>query len=181
MTVATFDGLSDVEHLDLVIARAGPASAASGFAFTPGGEFVLDQPAAIPALWGTGDRVVWARGEALMIVGPAGVGKTTLAQQVVLARVGLTRQVLDLPVEPTSSRVLYLACDRPPQIARSLARMCRPADREQLDERLVVWKGPPPRDLAKHPTVLLDMAQAAGADTVVVDSLKDVALKITER
>ncbi len=145
-----------------------------------GGSFVLDQPREVPALWGAGDRVLWARGEALMIVGPAGVGKTTLAQQVVIARLGLTSEVLDLPVEPTSSRVLYLACDRPPQIARSLARMVRPCDRELLDDRLMVWKGPPPLDFARHPDTLLDMAQSAQADTVVIDSLKDVALKLTD-
>lgn len=146
----------------------------------PGGSFVLDQPREVPSLWGSGDRVLWARGESLMVVGPAGVGKSTLAQQVVIARLGITSTVLDLPVTPTSSRVLYLACDRPPQIARSFARMVRPVDRELLDDRLVIWKGPPPLDFARHPGTLLEMAQAAGADTVVVDSLKDVALKLTD-
>jgi len=146
----------------------------------PGGSFVLDQPREVPSLWGSGDRVLWARGESLMVVGPAGVGKSTLAQQVVIARVGITSTVLDLPVTPTSSRVLYLACDRPPQIARSFARMVRPVDRELLDDRLVIWKGPPPLDFARHPGTLLEMAQAAGADTVVVDSVKDVALKLTD-
>ncbi len=141
---------------------------------------MLDQPREVPALWGSGDRVLWARGEAVMVVGPAGVGKTTLAQQVVIARLGITSAVLGLPVVPTSSRLLYLACDRPPQIARSFARMVRPVDRELLDDRLVIWKGPPPRDFARHPETLLQMAQAAQADTVVVDSLKDVALKLTD-
>ena len=146
----------------------------------PGGSFVLDQPREVPALWGSGNRVVWARGEALMVVGPAGVGKTTLAQQVIVARLGITSQVLDLPVAPTGSRVLYLACDRPPQIARSLARMVRHVDREVLNDRLIVWKGPPPQDFARHPETLLEMARAAQADTVVIDSLKDVALKLTD-
>lgn len=146
----------------------------------PGGSFVLDQPREVPSLWGSGDRVLWARGESLMVVGPAGVGKSTLAQQVVIARLGITSTVLDLPVTPTSSRVLYLACDRPPQIARSFARMVRAVDRELLDDRLVIWKGPPPLDFARHPGTLLEMAQAAGADTVIVDSLKDVALKLTD-
>ncbi len=48
-----------------------------------------------------------------------------------------------------------------------------------LDERLVVWKGPPPADLAAHPETLLELAQQAGADTVIVDSLKDAAVGLS--
>ncbi len=179
------DGISDAQYAEM-LAQPGERSGtpapkqAEGTRqrLVTGGSFVLDQPSEVPALWGSGDRVVWARGESLMIVGPAGVGKTTLAQQVVIARLGLTSSVLDLPVVPTATRVLYLACDRPPQIARSLARMVRPCDRELLDDRLTVWKGPPPQDLARHPDALLGMARSAGADTVIVDSLKDVALNL---
>ena len=45
--------------------------------------------------------------------------------------------------------------------------------RAQLDERLVVWQGPPPVDLAAYPAPLARPVTGAGADTVVVDSLKD--------
>ncbi len=145
-----------------------------------GGAFILDAPTDVPAVWGGGDSVLWARGESLMIVGPPGVGKSTLAQQVVLARLGLTAAVLEQNVEATSSKVLYLACDRPTQIARSFSRMVKPVDRDVLDERLVVWKGPPPVDFAKQPKALLQLAQHYGADTVVVDSLKDVAIGLSE-
>jgi len=145
-----------------------------------GGAFILDTPPQPPAVWGHGDEVLWAQGEPLIVVGPSGVGKTTLMGQVVRARLGLDKEVLGWPVEPTTGRVLYLAMDRPSQIARSLARQFTAAERQQLDERLVVWPGPPPLDLGRHPGVLLEMAMAAKADTVIIDSLKDAAVKLSD-
>jgi len=44
-----------------------------------GGTFLLDRAEGVPARWGDGDRVAWARGESMFIVGPAGAGKTTMA------------------------------------------------------------------------------------------------------
>ena len=147
---------------------------------TPGGSFVLDSPPLPPAIWGDGQEVLWAEGEALMICGPAGVGKTTLAVQVVAGRMGIgDGGVLGLPVQP-GRRVLYLAMDRPPQIARAMGRLFTAADRKRLDESLVVWKGPPPFDLARKPNLLTDMCRYADVDTVVVDSLKDGALKLSD-
>jgi replicative DNA helicase len=70
--------------------------------------------------------------------------------------------------------------DRPAQARRSLARMAGPEHRDTLEERLIVWEGPPPRDFAQHPGTLLEMAEQAEADCVVIDSLKDAALKLTE-
>jgi hypothetical protein len=145
-----------------------------------GATFLLDIPVGVPALWGAGDAVLSARGESCMLVGPPGVGKTTLATQVVLAGLGIGgTSVLGLPVAPMD-RVLILAMDRPQQIARAMARRVTAADRSVLSERLVVWKGPPPADLAKHPGTLLRLAQEAGADVVVVDSLKDAAIGLSE-
>jgi hypothetical protein len=148
--------------------------------YTTGGSFILDRPLGVPAIWGSGGDVLWAEGEALMIVGPQGVGKTTLMQQLALARIGLRDQVLDWPVTETARRVLYLACDRPRQISRSFRRMVDERDRALLDERLAVWEGPPPYDFAKHPTVMASMCRSADADTVFVDSLKDVAIGLKE-
>jgi hypothetical protein len=54
-----------------------------------GGDFVLDEPETIPAVWGDGERVLWTEGEGVMITGHQGVGKTTVAQQLVLHRIGL--------------------------------------------------------------------------------------------
>ncbi len=65
--------------------------------------------------------------------------------------------------------------DRPQQAARSFRRMVGEGWRSELDDRLAVWQGPPPYDLAKHPTMLLTLACEAGADSVVFDSLKDAA------
>jgi hypothetical protein len=80
----------------------------------PGGTFILDAPKGVPAVWGDGDQVAWSEGEPLLLVGPAGVGKTTLAGQLVMARLGLLGRVLGMPVV-AGERVLYLACDRPPR------------------------------------------------------------------
>ncbi|GGM53583.1 DnaB-like helicase N-terminal domain-containing protein [Dactylosporangium sucinum] len=144
-----------------------------------GGQFVLDIPDTIPAVWGHGDDVLWAEGEALMICGPSGVGKTTLTGQLLRALLGLADKVLDWEVRP-ARRVLYLAMDRPAQIRRALSRVFTAGERPVLDERVVFWKGPPPYDVAARPETLLDMARAADADVVIVDSLKDAAIGLSE-
>lgn len=144
-----------------------------------GGQFVLDIPDTIPAVWGRGDDVLWAEGEALMICGPSGVGKTTLTGQLLRALLGLADKVLDWEVRP-AWRVLYLAMDRPAQIRRALGRVFSADERPVLDERVVFWKGPPPYDLAARPETLLEMARAADADVVIVDSLKDAAIGLSE-
>jgi len=124
--------------------------------------------------------VLWAQGEALLIAGPPGVGKTTLISHVLVSMLGIGgTHVLGLPVAP-AERVLYLAMDRPQQIARALSRHVRAEHRAILAAHLVVWKGPPPADLAKHPGALLALAEQAGADVVVLDSLKDAAIGLSE-
>jgi len=162
------------------VAANNGTGAAYAAALIPGGAFVLDGPKGIPAVWGDGEQVAWSEGEPLLLVGPQGVGKTTLAGQLVKARLGLAPAVLSMPVQAGEQRILYLACDRPAQVKRSLRRMVSEDDRTVLDERLVFWRGPPPADLAKHPRTLLDLCRSADADTVVIDSLKDVALELSK-
>jgi hypothetical protein len=160
----------------------GPANPADRLRrrMVDGAAFILDVPAQPPPLWGDGDEVLWAQGEPFLLCGPPGVGKTTLAGQVLRARLGLDDAVLGWGVETGAKKTLYLAMDRPPQIARSLRRVFRPEDRDLLRERLVVWRGPPPGDLAQTPMILTEMCQAAGADTVFLDSLKDAAVGLTD-
>lgn len=175
------DVLDDVtRELDIEQRLAHSAAPAWADGLTDGDAFVLEVPVTPPAVWGHGDAVGWAEGEALMLVGPPGVGKTTLVVQLVAARLGLDSDVLGLPVQPGTRRVLYLAMDRPPQIARAMARVFREEHRHTLTEGLVVWKGPPPADLARSPEMLSEMCLRADADTVVVDSLKDAVLKLSD-
>lgn len=145
----------------------------------PGGSFILDSPAATPMVWGSGSTVLWAAGEPLAIVGPPGVGKTTLGQQLALARIGVRPSLLGMPVEPCR-RLLYIAADRPSQAQRSFRRMVSPADRERLDDALGVWTGPLPHDIGARPETLVEIAEANGADTIVIDSLKDVAVGLAK-
>lgn len=142
-----------------------------------GGAFLHDQPTEPPAIWGSGTEVLWAQGESLLLVGPTGVGKTTIAAQL-LEGLLIGGDLLGWPVTPTDGRVLYLAMDRPAQIARALHRTLGHIDRATLDERLAVWKGPLPNDLGTHPDTLATLARNAGATTVIIDSLKDAAVKL---
>lgn len=146
----------------------------------PGGDAILDLPDEVPALWGDGAEVLWAQGEPAMIAAPAGVGKTTVAQQVTLGLVGLRSELLGYPFHGGPRRVLYLAMDRPRQIRRSFRRMVSEDDRATLNEWLTIREGPPPADLASDPTLLVQLAVRYGATAVVVDSLKDAAVKLTD-
>ncbi len=158
----------------------GTAAAPGPSLFVRGDSFILDTPAEVPALWGRSPTVAWAPGEALMLVGRNGVGKTTLATQIVAGRLGILKTLLGFPIVAGNRTVLYLACDRPQQIGRAMQRLFTEEHREVLHERLVVWKGPPPYDFAKRPEILRQMCEKAEADTVIVDSLKDVAIGLSD-
>ena len=163
------------------LAGDGLQAEAEAEMFLRGGDFMFDIPDGTPAVWGEGQQVLWAEGECLMLVGPTGVGKTTLAGQIIRARIGLgDRKVLGLPVAVTKSTVLYLAMDRPQQIARSLRRHFDQSEQLEVNERLVVRKGPPPKDVALNPETLLELALEAEADTVVIDSVKDAAVGLSK-
>ncbi|MFI1371309.1 DnaB-like helicase N-terminal domain-containing protein [Streptomyces longwoodensis] len=166
--------LEDLEQQITGFVQDRSAASTSTSRFVPGGAFILDRPDTVPAIWGEDDNVLWAEGEALIIAGPPGVGKTTVGQQVLLAAIGIRPHALGLAVRP-AKRVLYLASDRPQQAARSMARMVTADHRDLLNQRLVFWPGPPPKDFIKDPGILLRLCKQADADMVCLDSLKDMA------
>jgi replicative DNA helicase len=146
---------------------------------SPGGAWILDAGTDATAVWGEGDRILWSSGEPCYLVGPQGVGKSTLAQQLVLARVGVRPPtLLGFGIAPDKRRVLYLASDRPTQVARSLRRMVSESDRRVLDDRLRVFAGPPTFSITSDTTALLRVAQSVDAGTVIVDSAKDLAIDL---
>jgi replicative DNA helicase len=148
-----------------------------------GAAFALDAPEHVAAVWGDDARVLWAQGEPLMLCGPDGVGKSTIAQQLMLRRAAVSSdlKLLGRFVTPdVDHRILYLALDRPRQAARSMRRMVREADRRPLGDRLVVWQGPLPFDLVADPLALAAFAVEHAAGTVVVDSLKDVGPSLSD-
>ncbi|HEX5558154.1 MAG TPA: AAA family ATPase [Gaiellales bacterium] len=85
-----------------------------------GATFLQSGDHEVPAVWGDGETVAWASGEALMVVGPQGVGKSTILQQLAMARLGLGRPLLGMEIrhDRRLERLLYIAADRPKQIAR---------------------------------------------------------------
>ncbi len=146
----------------------------------PGGDAILDDAAELVALWGDTDAPLWAAGESLFVVGPIGVGKTTLAQRLMLARLGVTGpRLLDRPVAVDARPFLYIAADRPRQAKRSLRRMVTEDQRDMLNERLMFWEGPLPFSLVKEPWRLAVMIQEYGCAGAFVDSLKDVAVGLS--
>lgn len=149
-----------------------------------GASFILDAPEHVPAVWGTGNEVLWSQGEPLLLCGPPGVGKSTLIQQVVRARMGgpvSELEVLGHMVTPDPDRrVLYVAADRPSQIRRSLRRMFTEPQREHITSHFAAWRGPLDFSLVDEPWRLRDLAIAEGAGTVIIDSLKDVASPLSE-
>lgn len=136
-----------------------------------------------PSLWGEGDRCLWSPGEPLMLYGPQGVGKTTLAQQLIRARAGVEPILFGLPVEVTERKILYVAADRPVQASRSWRRMVAELgehDRRLLRERITFWRGPLPFDIGAEPESLVKFCEEHEAGTIVTDSLKDLAIDLSK-
>lgn len=145
------------------------------------GDCILDAPKVPDAVWGEGEDVFWAKGQSLILAGHDGTGKTTIAGNLIRARLGLgPGRVLGLPVKPGERNVLVLMMDRPQQAMSSLARLFLESDRDKLKDRLRVWEGPPPEDLAANPQMLSQLCQYADADTCIIDSLKDAAIPLSD-
>ncbi len=172
-------GDDPAEAVAELLAEAVPVETRSNRRAVDGATFILDAPPDVPTIWGDGQSVLWAQGETFLIVGPSGIGKTTLGQQLALCRIGLAQTLLGVPVATADKPLLYVAADRPSQAARSFARMVGEKHRAVLTERLVVWRGPLPFDIASEPERFVEFVAEYGAGTVVLDSLKDVALDLT--
>lgn len=148
-----------------------------------GATFALDASSTVAAVWGAGTGVLWPEGEPTMLYGPDGVGKTTIAQQVGLRRIGIGEpELLGLPVAalPDGKKLLYLALDRPRQASRSLRRMVAERDRETLRDRLAVWRGSVPFNILLDPADLVEFALERDVGALIIDSVKDLAPKLSD-
>jgi replicative DNA helicase len=145
--------------------------------------FAIDVSGEDVAIWGREDDIAHASGEATLIIGPDGVGKTTLVQRYMLARAGVGSKLLGMHVQPADRKILYVSADRPKQAARSLFRMVADLDRGhagKLKEAVLVWRGPLPFDIVREPATLTEWAQAFDVDEVVLDSLGFVVRKLAD-
>jgi replicative DNA helicase len=79
-----------------------------------------------------------------------------------------------------ASADLVLAADRPDQAQGSFQRMVSETDRVLLDARLRFWRGIPPVDMGRDPEGFCVWVAEIGVGTVMVDSLKDVALDLVK-
>lgn len=142
------------------------------------GDLVFNIPLEVESIWGKGQESLWARGEPLMIYGPTGIGKTTLAGRLLLSLIGVDpSELLGYPVEAIAKgkTVLYIAADRPRQAMRSLRRMIPQqaksilADRLRIEHHRQIWASD------ADPEMLFRVCQQTNAAVVFLDSSKDVA------
>jgi len=157
------------------VKKYGDSAALDGDAFMFG-DVAVDVP-----IWGKGDDLLWVERGGLMIPSDQGLGKSLTAQQIIAGRLGVgPRELLGLPISPLSSDrvVVYLALDRPRQIARSMARLFRTeAERAIARDRLKIWTKPMPIDILGDPYAFADWIQDTFGESVgdlVIDSVKDL-------
>ncbi len=152
----------------------------------PAGSWALDEVTAGRAVVGQGQRILWAKGETLFIVGDTGHGKSTVTQNTMRANIGLIPTILGLEAIPFKS-ILYIAADRPAQIKASLKRMVNDTNRDIWDRHVVVHEGPPGFAINDEPLKLLPFIRELSEhmdrepfDCVVMDSLKDLVSQMDE-
>jgi replicative DNA helicase len=144
-----------------------------------GKTWLTSGPDTAQPLWGTSDAVIAALDQPTTIAGPQGAGKSVFGQRLALGWIGVINQILGFPVHHGDGNVLYLASDRPDQARLSMRRMVTDDHLDTLEARMRVWKGPPPEDVAKQPLMLLDMAEASQSRCLIIDSVKDIAIKLS--
>ncbi|HUE95087.1 MAG TPA: AAA family ATPase [Longimicrobiaceae bacterium] len=171
-TIADTKPSSNVRHLDMM----GPR-------LVDGLEFALGAATAEAPVWGQADDILWSSGEPTILFGPDGVGKTTLVQRLILGLLEVEPRVLGYPVAPADRGVLYVAADRPKQAARSLWRMVQTLGAQahgRLKDGLLVWRGPPPFNLAHRPEELTNWVLDVGASVVILDSLGVIVPRLAD-
>jgi len=129
-------------------------------------------------IWGDDDDLLWTREEPLMIYGPTGLGKTTIAGQLALSLIGIgPTQLLGHTIHPLppDKTILYVAADRPRQAMRSLRRMVTSLDKQTLTNRLLIERRRQISSPEGDVTLILRAAQQANAGVVILDSAKDIA------
>lgn len=167
---------------DEVLAEDAVPPGMSGRLFD-GIAFAEEASNAGPSIWGDGEQILWQTGEPLMLYGPQGVGKSTIAQRILLARAGAIPTLLGIHIEPADAPILYVAADRPLQLSRSWRRMVDGLDREQREivrDLVRFWKGPLGFDIGAEPERLLHLMVDIGARTLIADSLKDLAVDLVK-
>jgi hypothetical protein len=157
------------------VAKYGDSAAVDGY------EFMFGEVAEDVPIWGDGDRLLWTEGGGLMIPSDQGLGKSFTAQQIVLGRLGLgPGHLLGLTLHKLAPEksVVYLALDRPRQIARSMVRLFNTdAEREVAKQRLKIWTKTAPIDILGDSHAFADWLQdtfGTGIGDVIVDSVKDL-------
>lgn len=164
-----------IDELHAAIANPAPAEPEFNIAT---GDIIFTVPLEVESIWGTGQESLWAVGEPLMIYGPTGVGKTTLAGRLLLALIGVDPpELLGHPVTPLPDdrTALYIAADRPRQAMRSLRRMApyeaayTLAQRLRIEHQRQLWASD------TDPQMLYRAAIQTNAAVIFIDSGKDLA------
>jgi hypothetical protein len=135
-------------------------------------------------IWGipeTGGVMGWAENQGTIIAGPPGTGKSTIALQVMLRRVGILEgDVLGMPVKLDKAPMTYLALDRADQIRQSMRRMIpEESDPEAIERLLMIDNLPPMVDL-RQPETFIGWLNETGSRSVVMDSAKDLGFDLND-
>ena len=149
--------------------------------FIDGAEFVRAE-AVVEPIWGDGEDVLWSKGEACMLCGPTGVGKTTIAQELLLYRMGLRDgPLLGLSVAPDPEADRPVPGDGPTRAGGAVTASHGDRSRRRRAADDGSWCGrdrPSATSPGTRTTCWPWLADRAGI--VVVDSLKDAAIKLPD-